>query len=283
MSLPRPSRTTTALVTGASSGIGAALARQLATRGYHLTLVARREDRLDDLAARIRDEHRRGADVLTCDLADAEARAALVARLAAGERAVSVLVNSAGFATGGDFVGIEPRRELEQVRVLVEAVVDLTSALLPGMVERGQGGVLNVASTAAFQPLPWSAGYAAAKAHTLAFSEALHHEVAERGVHVTALCPGPVKTEFRGAAGDQPLQKAAPPSMWVDADRVAEIAMFGFERNRRVVVPGAMVRLTALGSRWTPKSVQLSALRRVMQPGSAAEADAPGWEAPAAR
>lgn len=253
MPLPRPRRSSTALVTGASSSLGSALARQLALRGHHVTLVARPSDRLEEIGERIRDEHRAGADVLPCDLADAEARAALVATLAAGDRQVDVLVNNAGRSTGGDFVAIETAREVEQVRVLVEAVVDLTSAFVPGMVERGSGAVLNVASTAGLQPLPWSAGYAAAKAHTLHFSEALHHELSGRGVAVTALCPGPVET-------------GAPSAMRVDPDWVAEIACYGLERNRRVVVPGAMVRLTALGARWTPRSVQLPALRRAMRP-----------------
>lgn len=253
MPLPTPRRSTTALVTGASSSLGAALSLQLAGRGHHLTLVARPSDRLEELATRIRDEHRVGVDVRPCDLSDADARAALVTSVQESDRDVAILVNNAGRETGGDFVTIDPAREVEQVRVLVEAVVHLTSAFTPGMVERRTGAVLNVASTAALQPLPWSAGYAAAKAHTLHFSEALHHELSDRGVAVTALCPGPVET-------------TAPAAMRVDPDWVAEIALYGLERNRRVVVPGAMVRLTALGARLTPRSVQLPALRRAMRP-----------------
>ncbi|KAA1415443.1 SDR family oxidoreductase [Nocardioides humilatus] len=251
MSIPRPHYQATALVTGASSEIGTALAQQLGARGHHLTLVAQhdnqREDVLEDLAESIRDQHRVKVDVLTCDLAEPDARVALLDQIAARERRVDVLINNAGASTSGDFVGIETALELRQVRVLVEAVVDLASQVLPGMVERGEGAVLNVASTAAMQPMPWSAGYAAAKAHTLSFSEALHHEMADRGVSVTALCPGPS-------------------GMGISADMVAEIALAGLDKNRRVVVPGAMVRLTALGSKVTPRSVQLPALRRAMRP-----------------
>jgi short-subunit dehydrogenase len=268
MSIPAPTHHSTALVTGASSGIGAALALQLAARGHHLTLVARRGDRLDELAARIRTEHGVGAEVLPCDLADPSARAALVSQVRGSGRVVSVLVNNAGFATGGDFSTIDSDREVEQVRVLVEAVVDLTSSFLPGMVERGEGAVLNVASTAGFQPLPWSAGYSAAKAHTLAFSEALHHEVAGRGVTVTALCPGPVRTEFWQVAVDQPIKKAMPKPMWVTVDGVAAAGLRGLERGRSIVVPGRLVRLSGFGSRWTPHALQLPLLTRAMRPAA---------------
>ncbi|WP_183094402.1 SDR family NAD(P)-dependent oxidoreductase [Nocardioides stalactiti] len=272
MTIPRPSPLTTALVTGASTPIGAALAHQLAARAHHLTLVARRTEQLDELAARIRAEHRVGVEVMACDLADPDARARLLERIAFRGRQVAVLVNNAGGATGGDFVGIDTADEITQVRVLVEAVVDLTSRILPGMVERGGGAVLNVASTAGLQPLPWSAGYAAAKAHTIAFTEALHHELAGRGVSVTALCPGPVRSGDAGEAGEQAtrgMPQAVSQAMSVPPETVAEIAIASLERNRRVVVPGAMVRLTALGSKLTPKTFQLPALRRAMQPSPA--------------
>jgi short-subunit dehydrogenase len=266
MSIPAPTEHSTALVTGASSGIGAALARQLAARGHHITLVARRRVRLDELAARIREEHGVGADVVPCDLADRLARAELVDEVRRRGRWVSVLVNNAGFATGGDFSAIDTEREVEQVRVLVEAVVDLTSSFLPDMVDRGEGAVLNVASTAGFQPLPWSAGYSAAKAHTLAFSEALNHEVAGRGVTVTALCPGPVKTEFWQVAGDQPIKKTMPRPMWLATDAVAAAGRRGLDRGRRLVVPGGLVRMSGIGARWTPHLIQLPLLTRAMKP-----------------
>ena len=268
MSIPTPTAHSTALVTGASSGIGEALALQLAARGHHITLVARRRERLDELAARIRAEYPGGADVVSCDLTDRAARSALVDEVGRSGRWVSVLINNAGFATGGDFSTIDTDREVDQVRVLVEAVVDLTSAFLPGMVERGEGAVLNIASTAGFQPLPWSAGYSAAKAHTLAFSEALHFEVIGRGVTVTALCPGPVRTEFWQIAGDQPIKKTMPKPMWVATDAVAAAGLRGLERGRRLVVPGGMVRMSSFGARWMPHAVQLPLLTRAMKPTS---------------
>ncbi|GAB2978273.1 SDR family NAD(P)-dependent oxidoreductase [Nocardioides montaniterrae] len=266
MGIPAPTADSTALVTGASSGIGEALALQLAARGHHLTLVARRRERLDELAARIRELHGVEAEVAPCDLADRAARTQLVADVRAGGRRVSVLVNNAGFATGGDFATIDADREVEQVRVLIEAVVDLTSSFLPEMIDHRAGAILNVASTAGFQPLPWSAGYSAAKAHTLTFSEALHHEVAVRGVTVTALCPGPVRTEFWKVAGDQPIKKTMPKPMWVSTESVASAALNGLERGRRVVVPGGMVRMSGLGARWTPHGIQLPLLARAMKP-----------------
>lgn len=275
MTIPIPDERSTALVTGASSGIGAAIAEQLAARGHHLTIVARREDRLDELAARIREEHGVGVEVMPCDLADPAARDRLVGSITANGRRVSVLVNNAGFATGGDFAAIDTERELQQARILVEAVVHLTSAVLPAMAEVGEGAILSVASTAGFQPLPWSAGYSAAKAHTLAFSQALHQEVGGRGVTVTALCPGPVRTEFWEVAGDQPIKQAMPAPMWLTPDAVAAAGLRGLERGRRVVVPGSLVRMSALGGRWTPHAVQLPLLARAMRPRVARRAGRP--------
>ena len=167
MSLPDPTPDTAALVTGASSGIGAAIARELAQRGHGLVLVARRRQKLEELATELSTDHGVRAEVLGCDLTKAASRQRLPARIQSLGLQVSVLVNNAGFATGGAFHESDPARELEQVRILVEAVVALSSAFLPGMVARGGGAVLNVASTAGMQPMPYSAGYAAAKAHAL--------------------------------------------------------------------------------------------------------------------
>jgi short-subunit dehydrogenase len=266
MALPAPHPDRTALVTGASSGIGAAIARQLAQRGHGLTLVARRATLLEALADELRAAHGVKVDVITCDLGDPAARTELLEKVADSGREVSILVNNAGFATGGRFAQADVERELEQVRVLVEAVVHLTAATLPGMVERREGAILNVASTAGFQPLPWSAGYSAAKAHTLAFSEAIHEEVSARGVTVTALCPGPVRTEFWEKANDQPMEKALPRPMWVSTAKVAAAGIRGLERGRRVVVPGPVVRLSSFSSRWTPHAIQLPMTRRAMHP-----------------
>jgi NAD(P)-dependent dehydrogenase (short-subunit alcohol dehydrogenase family) len=162
------------MVTGASAGIGTAIARELAKRGHGLILVARRKDKLDELAAQLTEEFGVRADTLGCDLGKAASRQRLPARVQSLGLTVSVLVNNAGFATGGAFYQSDPTRELDQVRVLVEAPMALCSAFLPEMVRRGSGAVLNVASTAGMQPLPYSAGYSAAKAYMLTFSEALH-------------------------------------------------------------------------------------------------------------
>src|SRR6478672_8264971 len=192
MALPPPSADSTCLVTGASSGIGTEIARELSRRGYGVTLVARREERLRELAAELGD----GAAYEVCDVTDADARKALAECLAVRGLEVSVLVNNAGFSTSGPFVQSDRGRELDMVRTNIEAVVDFCSLLVPGMAERGRGAVLNVASTASFQPIPMQSGYAATKAFVLSFTESLHAELAGSGVNVTALCPGPVKTEF---------------------------------------------------------------------------------------
>ena len=167
MSLPEPRDSSAALITGASSGIGAEIARELARRGHGVILVARRKERLDELASELRSEYGVRAETLGCDLAKPVSRDRLPGRIGSLELEVEVLVNNAGFATGGAFAASSPERELDQVRVLVEAPVALTSAFLPGMVQRGRGAILNVASTAGMQPLPYSAGYSAAKAYLL--------------------------------------------------------------------------------------------------------------------
>src|SRR6516225_9340534 len=184
MSLPRPTPESTALITGASAGIGSAIARELARRGHGCVLVARRKPRLDELAEELRDKHGVRAEVIPCDLGKPAARTKLQERIGELGLDVEILVNNAGFATNGPFSESDPERELEQVRVLVEAVVALSSAFIPGMVERGRGAVLNVSSTAAMQPLPYSAGYSAAKSYVLTFSEALHQELSGKGVTV---------------------------------------------------------------------------------------------------
>lgn len=269
MALPPPAQNQTALITGASSGIGTSLAHQFARRGHVVTLVARRAARLEELAGELNTRYGVRADAIPCDLTDDSARLDLVSTIRASGNDVAVLVNNAGFATGGRYAESEPQQEVQQVRLLIEAVVSLSSAFLPGMVGRGTGAILNVASTAGMQPLPYSAGYSAAKAHTLTFSEALHHEVAHRGITVTALCPGPVKTEFWDVADGQPIKQAMPPMMWVDVDRVAAAAIRGLDRGTRVVVPGLAVRAATYGGQLTPKRIKLPLLARAMRPKTA--------------
>jgi uncharacterized protein len=269
MSLPEPSSSTAALVTGASAGIGAAIARELAQRGHGVVLVARRKDRLDELAGELRAEYGVRAETLGCDLSKIASRDRLAGRVAALDLTVDVLVNNAGFATGGAFHESEPARELEQVRVLVEAVVALTSAFLPEMVKRGSGAILNVASTAGMQPLPYSAGYSAAKAYVLTFSEALHQELRGSGVTVTALAPGPVSTDFWDVAGweaaGQKFEKTVPRPAWVTAEETAKAGVKGLENGSRVVVPGLQVRTAMLAARYVPHAIKLPAIERVMR------------------
>jgi short-subunit dehydrogenase len=258
MALPPPSPDSTCLVTGASSGIGADVARELSRRGHRVTLVARREDRLRELAAELGD----GADVHPCDVTDANARKALADGLAAGGTNVSILVNNAGFSTSGPFVKAERDRELDMVRTNIEAVVDFCALFVPGMAERSSGGVLNLASTASFQPLPMQAGYAATKAFVLSFTESLHAELKGSGVTVTALCPGPVKTEFADVA-EIPGADSMPDMFWASAEDVAKAGIKGLERGKRVVIPGALNRAGALGGQHAPRSLVLRLTSRV--------------------
>ncbi|MGA9859787.1 MAG: SDR family oxidoreductase [Solirubrobacteraceae bacterium] len=270
MSLPEPTSKTAALVTGASAGIGAAICRELAERGHSLVLVARRKDKLDELADELIAEFGIRAEAVGCDLGKAASRQRLPARIESLGLEISVLVNNAGFATGGPFHEADPARELEQVRVLVEAPMALTSAFLPAMVRRGRGAILNVASTAGMQPLPYSAGYSAAKAYVLTFSEALHQEVHSAGVTVTALAPGPVSTEFWDVAGwqvgsGQSFEKAVPRPAWVTAEEAASAGVKGLEAGRRVVVPGLPIRAAMLASQYLPHAFKLPAIEWAMR------------------
>ena len=253
MALPPPTNGSTILVTGASAGIGAELARGLAARGYGVTLVARREERLRALA----DELGSGAEVAACDLSDAAARQALVAGL---ERRVLGVCNNAGFGSVGRFAELDAERELRLVRVNVEAVVELTRAFLPRMLEAGAGAVLNVASIAAYQPLPGFAAYAASKAFVQSFSEAVHEELAGTGVSVTCLSPGFTHTEFGAAAGSE---GSLPGFLYGDASDVAEAGIEAMLAGRRSAIPGLANRASMLGGRVAPRSVLLPLVRQV--------------------
>lgn len=273
MTLPQPNSSSAALVTGASAGIGAEIARLLAERGHALVLVARRKDRLTTLADELSDAHGVRVETIAADLGKPAPRGKIPGRIEELGLQIEILVNNAGFATGGEpFYQADPERELEQVRVDVEAVVALTSAFLPGMVERGRGAILNVASTAGMQPMPYSAGYAAAKAYVLSFSEAIHQEVRGHGVTVTALAPGPVETDFWQIAGwetsgGKSFERAVPGTL-ISPGQAAQAAVDGLERGERVVVPGLLIRAAMLASRYIPHMVKLPALERFMRPGS---------------
>ena len=262
MALPAPSPDTTALVTGASSGIGADIARELAKRGHGVTLVARREDRLRALADELASAHGIRAEVVAADLTDADARERLVAEVASRGLTVEILVNNAGFGTGGRFQEVEREQELRQVRVLCEATVDLTHRYATEMVARRRGAILIVASTAGMQPMPFSAGYSAAKAHQLALSEALHQELKPVGVTVTALAPGPVQTEFFD--NGHPIG-TMPKIVWVSSEQVARDAVDTLDAGRRIVVPGLPMRTTVTVGRYTPRWLQLRVVGRSLR------------------
>jgi short-subunit dehydrogenase len=264
MALPTPKEKTTAVITGASSGIGADIARELARRGHGVTLVARREDRLKALAGELAAAHGVRAEVVVADLTDADSRAELPSQLEARGLTSDILVNNAGFTTMGPVHRADRAAELALVRTNVEAVVDLCTLFVPGMVTRHRGAVLNTASTAAFQPLPGQAGYGASKAFVLSYSRALGAELRGKGVTVTTLCPGPVETGFAEAAGmtDDEAGEALPKIMWLPSAEVARAAVDGLDAGRAVVIPGAANRAAASLAHLAPKSWILPLLVR---------------------
>jgi short-subunit dehydrogenase len=259
MALPTPNKNTTAIVTGASSGIGTEIARELARRGHGLTLVARREDRLKALADELAHTHSIRAEVIAADLTDADSRRELPAQLEARGVHADILVNNAGFTTMGPVSMADRAAELALVRTNVEAVVDLCTLFVPGMVTRHRGAVLNTASTAAFQPLPGQAGYGASKAFVLSYGRALRAELRGTGVSVTTLCPGPVETGFAEAAGmtDEQAAETLPKIMWIPASDVARAAIEGLAAGRGVVIPGKANRAGAGLAHLAPKALLL--------------------------
>jgi short-subunit dehydrogenase len=263
MALPPPTIDTTVLITGASAGIGAELARELASRSYNVTLVARRAGRLSELAEELRLTHGIHADVEPCDLADADARNELVARLEAGDREVVGVCNNAGLGTVATLLEAGVEREQQVVRLNVEAVHHLTGAFLPQMVAAGAGAILNVASTAAFQPLPGFATYAASKAFVQSFSEAVHAELSGTGVSVTCLCPGFTHTDFGENAGGSDKEAMLPGFLFMDAPDVARTGIEAMAAGRRSAIPGLANRVSMVGGRVAPRSLLLPLVRQV--------------------
>jgi short-subunit dehydrogenase len=238
-----------ALITGASAGIGEGFARALARRGYDLVLVARRRARLEALAAELAGEAK--AAVLVGDLTSEAGVAAVEERLRAGD--VDLLVNSAGSGASGEFWRLPIARELETLDLNVRALVRLAHAALGPMIARRSGAIVNVASLAAYQPIPHFATYAATKAFVLHFSEALHEEARPHGVTVTAVCPGPVRTEMPEHAGFD--EARVPPIAWVATDRVVEDALRAVASRRAVSVSGVVQRAGAWAARVAPRLV----------------------------
>jgi len=248
----------TALVTGASSGIGEQFARQLADRGHDLVLVARRTDRLEKLAGELPTT----AHAVACDLgSDAAGLPAKVAELGVD---VDLLVNNAGFGTHGRFVDIDEGRDAEMVRVNCEAVVVLTRAFLPGMIERGRGGVIVVASTAGMQPLPYEATYAASKAFALNLTDALHIELKGTGVKAMSVNPGPVPTEWQEVANAEEGAIAKMPGV-IQADQVVRESLAAFDADKRSFVPGTTFRWFMRFSNVGPRAVSLRVSERMFR------------------
>ena len=237
MPLPKPSPTATAVVTGASSGIGADIARELASRGHGVTLVARREDKLRELAAELPGVR---VEVIACDVADADARAGLLAEVERRGLTVDILVNNAGIGTMGPVAEASVADEIAQVRVNVEAVIDLTTRAVQQMVPRGRGAILNVGSTAGFHPFPGQAGYAGTKAFVRAYTNAVSAELAGTGVTVATLHPGPVRTGFLQAAGigERTFADAFPKLLWMPSREVARAGIDALADDRGSVLPG---------------------------------------------
>ena len=256
----------TALVTGASSGIGAALARQLAAQGVHLVLVARSQERLQALAQELGARHGVRARALAADLAQPGCGAALLARVQALGETADILVNNAGLGTYGAFEEIAPEAEQGEIALNVAAVVDLTHAFLPVMLARGEGAVLNVASTAAFQPTPYLAVYGATKAFVLSFSEALWAEYRSRGIHVAALCPGAVETPFIAGLGDPAVRQTPVFASTLSPETVALRAVQALRGTAPTHIIGTKNWLMAQSARITPRRVVAMVGAALMRP-----------------
>ena len=244
--LPRVKRV--ALITGASAGLGIEFARQLAKRGHRLVLAARRKERLDELAGELGN-----ARAIAIDLSQPESAAKLMADLEAHGETVDLLVNNAGFGLIGRFAKADAARLRQMIDLNVGTLTDLCRAVAPAMIERKAGAILNVASTAAFQPGPKMAVYFATKAFVLSLSEALHEELKPHGVKVTCLCPGPTRTEFgdvAGFGGNGLFDRVA-----MNAEEVVRLGLKGLDKNRAVVVSGWINKIVAASTRFAPRPV----------------------------
>ncbi|HEY8021762.1 MAG TPA: SDR family oxidoreductase [Thermoanaerobaculia bacterium] len=259
----------TALVTGASGGIGLALARRLAAGGFDLVLTARSGGRLEELARELEERHRSRVRVIARDLAAPEAPAAIADELAREGIDVDVLVNNAGYGTYGPFAETDLAAELGMLQLNVVALTHLTKLFLRPMLVRRRGRILNVASTAAFQPGPLMAVYYATKAYVLSFSEALAEELAGSGVTVTALCPGPTTSGFQERAAMEGSRLVAG-RMMMTSEAVAEAGYRGLLAGRRIVIPGWKNRLLAQSVRLTPRRVTTFVVRKMQERTGAA-------------
>jgi len=237
-----------ALITGASAGLGVDFARRLSARGHRLVLAARRADRLEALAAELGN-----ARAVAVDLSASDSAARLIADVAQAGEQIDVLVNNAGFGLGGNFAELDGARQRQMIDLNVGTLTDLCHAVAPQMIERRAGAILNLASTAAFQPGPGMAVYFATKAYVLSFTEALHEELKPFGVKVSALCPGPTLTEFGDVAGFK--NKGAFDRLSMASSAVVDIGLEGLERNKAVVIAGAVNKAGAWSTRFVPRTL----------------------------
>lgn len=253
MPVPAPAPDSRAVVTGASQGIGEALATELAARGHHLIVTARRADVLHALAARLTERYGVTVEVRPVDLADPQARTALADELA--ERDISILCANAGTATFGPVAKLDPAAERAQVQLNVLGVHDLVLAVLPGMLARKAGGILISGSAAGNSPIPNNATYAASKAFANTFSESLRGEVKNAGVHVTLLAPGPVRTELPDVSEQSLVERLIPDFLWINTEYTARISLDGLARNKMRIVPGLTSKAMSVASGYAPRGI----------------------------
>ena len=253
MPVPAPSPDSRAVVTGASQGIGEALATELAARGHSLIVTARRGEVLTDLAARLTERYGVTVEVRAVDLADPVARTALADELA--ERNIAILCANAGTATFGPVANLDPAGEKAQVQLNVLGVHDLVLAVLPGMAARKAGGILISGSAAGNSPIPNNATYAATKAFANTFSESLRGELKQSGIHVTLLAPGPVRAEAPDPDEASLVDRLIPDFLWISVEHTAQISLDGLERNKMRVVPGLTSKAMSVASGYAPRAI----------------------------
>lgn len=250
----------TAVVTGGSGGIGLELAKVLARNGFDIALIARKRDTLEAAAGQLEGQYQVNVHVFAADLRSAEAPEAIFDFVRNENLPIEILVNNAGFGLGGEFAETDLDRELEMIQVNIAALTHLTKLFLPGMIKRKSGRILNLASTAAFQPGPLQAVYYASKAYVLSFSEALAEELRDSGVTVTALCPGPTRTDFASTAG---VSNSRLFTIFGVAD-ATDVAEYGFQAmmaGKRVAIPGFRNKLVAQANRFSPRTLTAKVAR----------------------
>jgi len=252
----------TALITGASSGIGRELAHIFATHGYNLVLVARRKNKLQEIKDSLTNTN---VEIIVQDLTAPHAVDSICAQLDAKKIHIDALVNNAGFGVYGNFSSTPIEKESNMVQLNVMALTELTKRLLPHMIHKKCGQILNVASTAAFQPGPHMAVYFASKAYVLSFSEALHEELKSHHIAVTTLCPGPTQTEFENRATEQNQSMSLFKGHIMNAQDVAQIGFAALQKNKAVVITGLKNNILIFLNRFTPRSIVRKIVARIMK------------------